>query len=171
MKKLILIILLFSVDANCFAYNPVYVSRKSASNLFQYLIRNPFSTRDLIKLTPGKIKEITGKRMLLKEKIILKLLQIKLKKNLSEEKIKNENNPGTLSILLGILAIAGLFATSIPVLGFISLFSAIGAVIWGIKGLRRNKKDPSSLIGLILGGAYLLLAIIFIVFVINFGYK
>ncbi len=67
--------------------------------------------------------------------------------------------------------LVGLLGVSVPVVGLISLFSAIAALIFGIKGLRRNKKNTASLIGLLLGAAYFLIVIIFISVIINFGYK
>ncbi len=143
----------------------------SVNSYGKNILLKEITLREILALTPEKYQELTGHKITFKEKIFLKILKLKLKKNFPEIKTQKGNNFGTLSILFGIIAIVGLAGLSIPVVGFMSLFSAVAALIFGIKGLRRNKKDTASLIGLILGGAYLLLVIIFIAFIINFGYK
>lgn len=45
-----------------------------------------------LSLTPSKVKEITGKRMTLKEKIVLKLTQKQMKKQMRKGKEVNHSN-------------------------------------------------------------------------------
>ena len=169
MKKLLLICVILFFGLQTFSFSPGNSGAISSYALPADL--NVMALQEFLNLTPKRYQELTGKRMTFNQKIGFSILKAKLKKQLPDDKIKNVNNVGILSLLFGIVAIIGLIGTSVPVLGFISLFSAIAAVILGIKGLKRNKKDKNSLIGLILGGSYLLLAIIFIAFIINFGYK
>lgn len=164
MKKLLLFIGIFAFANRTFAFIP-------ANFYGNNITLKQITLREFLALTPEKYQGLTGNKITFKEKIFLKILKLKLKKNFSDHNIQKKNNFGTLSILFGIIAVVGLTGVSVPVLGIISLFSAIAALIFGIKGLRRNKGDTKSLIGLILGGAYLLLAIIFIAVIINFGYK
>lgn len=164
MKVLLLFTGVFAFAIQTFAFIP-------ASSNGNSITLKEISLREFLALTSEKYQELTGNKVTFKEKIFLKILRLKLKKNFPYNKTQKRNNFGSLSILFGIIAIVGLAGVSVPVLGMISLLSAIAALIFGIKGLRRNKKDTKSLIGLILGGAYLLLAIIFIAVIINFGYK
>lgn len=159
MKKLLLFIMSVTLVTRTFAFIP--------ANSY----KNNITLQEFLMLTPQKYQELTGEKMTLKEKILLKIVKLKLRKKMQDDKMHKKNNLGSLSLLFGIISFIGLFVVYIPVLGFISLFSAIAALILGIKGLRKNKRDTNSLIGLILGGAYLLLAIIFITLIINFGYK
>lgn len=159
MKKLLLLITSVTLGLQSFAFIPAK------------LYENNITLQEFLILTPKKYQEPAGKKMTFKEKILLKILNLKLRKIRQDDKMHKKNNFGALSLLFGMIAVVGLFVAYIPVLGFISLFGAIAAVILGIKGLRRNKKDTRSLIGLILGGTYLLLAIIFIAVIINFGVK
>lgn len=164
MKKLLLFIAVFAFAIQAFAFIPANFYENNTT--FKQI-----TLREFLALTPQKYQELTGNKLTFKEKFFFKILKLKLKKNFPDHKTQKKNNFGTLSILFGIIAVISIAGLSIPIVGLLSLFSAIAALIFGIMGLRRNKRDTASLIGLILGGVYLLLAIIFIAVIINFGYK
>lgn len=156
MKKLLLIAMMIGLGLQTFSYSPgaktINPSHSFPGNL------NALSLHDFLKLTPKKYYELTGKKMTLKEKLAFTILQSKLKKHLPDDKdVPRKNNLGMLSLLFG--AGAWVFAF-IPAIGVISLGFAVAAVVLGILGLGRKKGDTKSIIGLVLGGLFLLLVVV-----------
>ncbi len=109
--------------------------------------------QDFLLLTPKKYQEITGRRMTFKQKISFSILKAKLKKQLPDEKVEGKkSNLGLLSLIFG--GAAFLFIAIAPI---VSIPLAVAAVVLGILGLGKNKGDTKSIIGLVLGGLFLVL--------------
>ncbi len=71
-----------------------------------------------------------------------------------------------MSLIFG----AGAFVIAfVPVLGVLSFGFAIAAIILGILGLGRKKGDAKSIIGIVLGSAFLFLIILLIAALASWG--
>lgn len=156
MKKLLLIAMMIGFGLQTFSYSPG-TNKINPSHTFPGNL-NALSLNEFLKLTPKRYYELTGKRMTLKEKIAFTILKSKLKKQLPDDKnVPRKNNLGMLSLLFG----AGTWVFAfIPAIGVISLGFAVAAVVLGILGLGRKKGDVKSIIGLVLGGLFLLLVVV-----------
>lgn len=156
MKRLLLIAMMIGFGLQTFSYSPR--SAKIDPSLTFPGNLNALTLQDFLKLTPKKYYELTGKKLTLKEKLAFTILKSKLKKQLPDDKdVPRKNNLGMLSLLFG--AGAWVFAF-IPAIGIISLGFAVAAVVLGILGLGRKKGDAKSIIGLVLGGLFLLLVVV-----------
>ena len=156
MKKMLLIGMLTFFALQTFSFSP-----GNAKTNLSYVVPGNLkgmSIQEFMKLTPKKYRELTGKKMTFKEKISFAILKAKLKKQLpDEEKKVYKTDLGLLSLIFG----AGAFAVAfIPVVGVASLGLAIAAIVLGIIGLGRKKGDTKSIIGLVLGSAFLLLIVV-----------
>ena len=162
MKKLLLLttVIVFAFIAS--GYAPTIHSKNS----FVF----PMSLQEFLTLTPHKYHELTGKKITLKEKIFLKILQIKLKKRLFDNKavFHNPNEKSTSKFPYGAISlvsgIAAVIIILIAIWSIIPYFLAAAAIVFGLVGLKKNKKDIASLIGLILGGAFYLLVLLGLIF-------
>lgn len=132
---------------------------------------NPI-TFDLLlkKISSMKVKDfqkISGRKLLLKEKIGFGILKHKIKKNQKNEKAEGK---GKLSLIMGIagitLLIIGLY---VPILLIPSLASAIVAVVMGSVAKKRNPDDRQAHAGKLLGwitlGLLTLLTILVVIFI------
>ena len=153
MRKLLLIGMLTIFGLQTFSFSPGV-----AKSNFSYVLpgnSNAMSLQEFIKLTPKKYEELTGKKLTFKEKIAFTILKSKLKKQAAEDKAApRKGDLGLLSLIFG--GAAWVFAF-IPAIGILSIGFAVAAVILGILGLGRKKGDTKSIIGLVLGGLYILL--------------
>ncbi len=151
MKKyfLLLIMMIFAVQS--FSYVPVITSPKTELSFAKANLQL------LLKLTPKKYFELTGKKLSLKEKIGLAALKFKFRKELKVDAEVKQSNLGLLSLIFGASAFVFAF---IPAIGVISIGMAIAAVILGILGLSKKKGDTKSVIGLVLGSVFLLLILV-----------
>ncbi len=167
MKKI-----LFVTIVIVFALTPSgYASVIHPKNYFDLnTSHKPLSLQELITLTPRKYHKLTGKKMTLKERIFLQIFQIKLKKRLFDNKVvfdrRNEKPTskfpyGAISLLSGI---AGGIIILIATWSIIPYILAAAAIVFGITGLRKNKKDIASLLGLILGGLFYFLLLLGLLF-------
>ena len=117
-----------------------------------------------LQLKPNEIERLTGHKLTLKEKIALKIYKLKLRKKINGDDPAKNKKLGTLSLIFGIAAFVFAF---IPVLGILSLPLAIAAVIFGAISLKGNK-NTNGIIGIILGGTFVLLFIVAVLIVIAF---
>ncbi len=116
------------------------------------------TVQEFLLLTPKKYQEITGKKMTFKQKISFSILKAKLKKQLPDEKVEGKkSNLGLLSLIFGGAAFVFALIRGIAVLSFPL---AIAAIVLGILGLGKKKGDTKSIIGLVLGSAFILLGLI-----------
>lgn len=160
MKILLLAILVFYSGLQSFSLSPA-IKQPAFSTASVLANRNYLD--DFLKLTPHRYKELTGKRLSLKQKLALVILKSRLKRQQVDSK---ESNLGLLSLIFG----AGAFVIAfVPVLGILSFGFAIAAIILGILGLNRKKGDTKSIIGLVLGSAFLLLIVVAIATIASWG--
>ncbi len=156
MKKILFACFILCLGLQTFAYNPgnswanIYVNPQN---------ENAIALQEFLNLSPKKYQELTGKRMTFKQKLALYILKGKLKKQLSDNKASHSTDLGLLSLIFG----GSAFVLSIiPYAIILSVPLAIAAIILGIIGLGRKKGDTKSIIGLVLGSAFLLLFVVLI---------
>ncbi len=159
MKKLLLIGIMIIFGLQTFSFSP----RNSANNNPYKLpaTLNAMTLQDFLALTPKKYMELTGKRMSLKQKITFAILKARLKKQLSGDNPKTRNpDIGLLSLIFGGSAVVVAIVSALIAFvgGLISIPLAILAIIYGIIGLRRKKGDTKSIIGLVLGSVFIIIA-------------
>ncbi len=159
MKTLLLASLLILIGLQTFSISPV---TKQISFLPQPIVAANH-LNDLAKFTPRKYYELTGKRLSLKQKIALTILKSKLKR---QQAADQKSNLGLLSLIFGGSAFIIAF---VPGIGILSLGLAIAAIVLGIIGLNRKKGDTKSIIGLVLGSAFLFLIVIAIATLLSWG--
>ncbi|MEO7801430.1 MAG: hypothetical protein ABIR81_05495 [Ginsengibacter sp.] len=160
MKPFLLALLISFSGLQTFSISPV---TKQIGFTATPVLANRNYLDNFLKLTPHKYKELTGKRLSLKQQLALAILKSKLKNQQAEGK---ESNLGLLSLIFG----AGAFVIAfVPVLGVLSFGFAIAAIILGILGLGRKKGDAKSIIGIVLGSAFLFLIILLIAALASWG--
>lgn len=98
-----------------------------------------FDNKTILSLTPAKVEQLTGKKMNLAEKLALKMIQKKLKKNAVAGKkaidVKDERQMLRLWIIFALVAIAlSILGIFVPFLWYLSglawLASVIFFVLW-----------------------------------------
>jgi len=159
MKKLLLIVLLFTFGLPGFSFSP---GNTKTNTSFVVPGFQAMSLTEFLHITPKKYYELTGHRMTFKQKIAFAILKSKLKKQLPEDAPKEKSNLGTMSLIFGIIGVASMF-TGVAAIGIIGFFAALAALILGIKGLKRDKRDLKALFGVILGGGYMILLVIAVI--------
>jgi hypothetical protein len=119
-----------------------------------------YNTADFLKLTPRKVREVTGHKMSLKEVIALKSAQHKIKKA-SQPGTKGKSKTDWKAIVaiisggLGcLMAPTGLFIC--PFLGCGGALLGVAGVVFGALALKGPNRTLA-LIGLIAGGVAILL--------------
>lgn len=125
------------------------------------------SMEEFLNLTPRKVKAMTGEKMSVKEVIALKIAQKKLKKAMSpgaKAPAEGQNWAGIVSLIMGSVGLlaAGLTSTFCLFTGIPAIILGIMAVIFGIIGLSQEKGKIAATIGLILGAAAIVLALVLI---------
>jgi hypothetical protein len=119
-----------------------------------------------IKITPAYVERLTGKKLNFFQRLELKLLQKKIRKQIDDpELVAKSLRDGRRSLIFGILAIGLLF---IPLLGILGIASAVLALVFGIKSLK-YQSNANAIIGTVLGGLVLLLFLIVIAVLVAFA--
>lgn len=142
------------------------------------VIREGHRKNHQFKLYPAKYfrlwvlknyKAVTGKKLTLKHKIVLKVLQWKGARLFQEgkEATSRQKKLGRLSLYFG----AGAFVLApVPIINVLSFPAAIVAIVLGITSLKGNN-NTHGVIGLVLGGAFLLLLFLaLVVLILIFGF-
>jgi len=131
--------------------------------------------RNQFKLYPAKdfrlwvlenYRAITGKKLTLKHKVALRIWQWKGGKLFQQgkEATPRQKKLGKMSLIFGAAAFG---LAPIPILNLLSLPSAIVAIVLGITSLKGNN-NTNGVIGLVLGGAILLLSFLAVLLLILF---
>lgn len=109
-------------------------------------------------------KAVTGKRLTLKHKIALKIWQWKAGKLFQQgkEATPKQKKLGKISLICGAAAFG---LAPIPILNILSFPAAIAAIVLGISSLKGNN-NTNGVIGLVLGGVYVLLLFLVLVFIL-----
>ncbi len=123
-------------------------------------------------LSIKEIQQLTGRKLKLKEKIAVKVLQWKIKKGLAGlPKGDVKDSKGNTAMILGIVALACLF---VPYLFIASIPCAILAIIFGNQARKANPRDSKAKAGVIMGwvtlGLILLALILVIVLLSSWAY-
>ncbi|MCB0580191.1 MAG: hypothetical protein KDD10_12890 [Phaeodactylibacter sp.] len=113
---------------------------------------------------PSKIVEApTGKKLSLGQRIALKLVQKKIKKQQKKrarkEKSISESDPDKLATLSLIFSAGSFVLMLIPIVGALAFFTAIAGIILGFIALSKGGNKTLAILGIVFG-------ILFIVFVI-----
>jgi hypothetical protein len=156
MKKILLFGLLSFFGLQTFSFSP----GNTKTNLSYVMPKNlkGMSVQEFLKLSPKKYQQLTGKKMSLREKLAFAILKLKSKKQLPDDKTPaHKSDLGLLSLIFGGSAFV---LALIPYVGLVSIPLALAAIVLGIIGLGRKKGDTKSIIGLVLGGTFLLLLIV-----------
>ncbi|MGG9963394.1 hypothetical protein [Ferruginibacter sp. SUN106] len=126
-------------------------------------ITAPLTTEDLLSLSPKNFEKLTGQHLSFKEKIAFKIMQWKLQKQLKalekeDGDISKAEKHSKNALFCGIatwgLLLLGL---AIPVAGILSIPFAISAIIYGAVSLNKTSDNTRSILGIVLGGLYLVL--------------
>jgi hypothetical protein len=144
MAKFITILLLLStffVSSTNAATTP-----SVADSLFS-LNATTIKIQDLAVMKMRDVEKISGKKLSLKEKLAFKILQWKLKKELTHEG-KDKTDKGKTAMILGIIGIASLF---IPYLVVVSIPCTVLALVFGYQAKRANPDDSKARTAIILG--------------------
>ena len=144
MKKLLL--LLLAVTLNVVVHGSGISSSKPSST---NPINRSISLKEFVKLTPKDYEKLTGKKLKLKEKIGLKLLQWKAKRKMQSEATPQQRKLGRISMIFGIVALGFLFIP-VAIFALLALGLAIGALVLGLKSTKGNSNAPG-IIGIVLG--------------------
>ena len=117
-----------------------------------------------LQLKPKEIEKLTGHRLTIREKIAFKIYKLKLLKKISDDDLAKKKKFGKVSLWCGIGAFVLVF---IPVIGILSIPAAIAAVVFGAISLNGNN-NTNGIIGLILGGSFIVLFLIAVILVVAF---
>lgn len=122
---------------------------------------NIYPAKDFRLWVLGNYRAVTGKKLTLKHKIALKLWQWTGGKLFQQgkEATPRQKKLGKMSLIFGAAAFA---LIPIPVFNLLSFPAAIVAVVLGITSLKDNN-NTNGVIGLVLGGVYLVLAFLALV--------
>lgn len=145
MKHLILlfILLYFFLPYGNTASFPVIKNKPS-------VISDSLSLNKILNLSPKDIQRLSGQKMNLIEKLELKIIQKKIKKNLSKaDEKKSKETVSLIALITGILGLILLFI--FPPVSFILILTAIITGIIGVNNNSNQKSRTKALIGLICG--------------------
>jgi len=159
MKKLLLLLLAVTLMA---VVNGSGISSSEPSPTNP--VNRSISLKEFVKLTPKDFEKLIGKKLKLKEKIGLKLLQWKAKRKMKSEPTAQQRKLGRISLIFGIVALGCLF---VP-LGIFAIFAlglAIGGLVLGFKSIKGNSNAPG-IIGVVLSSLVLVLFLIAVVAVL-----
>ncbi len=107
---------------------------------------------------------VTGKKLTLKQKIALRIWEWKGRRLFQQgnEATPRQKKLGKMSLIFGAAAFV---LAPIPIINILSFPAAIVAIVLGITSLRGNN-NTNGVIGLVLGGVYILLLLLVLVFVL-----
>lgn len=111
----------------------------------------------LLRLKPQDITRLAGKKISLKEKIVLGLLRHKFKKQLQYHGKKEIKNNGKTAFILGLTGLIGLI---IPGVNLASIPLAILSIVIGAKARKEDPHNKKAITGIILGIVTLTLLLI-----------
>ncbi|GAB2817052.1 hypothetical protein [Ferruginibacter profundus] len=126
-------------------------------------INAPLTTEDLFSLSPKNFEKLTGRHLSFKEKIAWKFMQWKLQKEMKalekgEGDISKAERHSKNALFCGI-ATWGLLllGIAVPFIGILSIPFALSAIIYGAISLNKTPNNTRSILGIVLGGLYVVL--------------
>ena len=126
------------------------------------------SLKEFVNLTPREYQKLTGKKLKLKEKIGLKILQWKVKRKMNDQATPEQIRLGRLSLILGILALVCIFIP-IGVIAILGLGCAIAGLVLGIKSIKGNS-NVMGILGVVFSGLVLFILLLAIAIVAAWGW-
>lgn len=158
MKKLLLLIFPLLIISNAFAFiSPSIHSTADNSG-------NKTVIEKILSLTPKQFEQLTGKHLTLKEKIAVKLLKWKFKKQEKRNFAEGDGKYEKMARASMIFGIASLICLFIPYAVFISIPAAILAIVLGSVSIKKAGKTTNSILGIVFGSVTL--ALILLAFII-----
>ncbi len=142
MRKLIIILsaVVFSISTQAgIIYVPANVTDNAKTGTAPTEQFNHFDSKTILSLTPAKVEQLTGKKMTIAEKLALKMVQKKLKKNAVAGKksidIKDKKQMLRLWIIFALVAIVlSILGWFIPFVWYLSglawLASLVFFILW-----------------------------------------
>jgi hypothetical protein len=145
----------------CFSIFTAKAIINPANNLLKDKPSKQITLQQFLTLTPKQFQKATGVKLTFTQKIGYKLLQWKLKKQQRLQNPPNGNKADrTADFALGagimtwICALGGLL---IPGISIVAIPFALIALIAGAVSHKKTSKKTKSVVGMVLGGLYLLL--------------
>ena len=147
MKKLfcLFFVILFNFQINASSVPSSAVCLNNYSSVIKPKLENPNTAalRVLVKMKTVDIEKMLGRKLKFKEKIALKILKFKNRKNNFD---KTPTKDGEISQTLGIIGIISLF-----VFPLVTIPLAILAIVYGNKAKKENSNDKKAHTGIVLG--------------------
>jgi hypothetical protein len=130
---------------------------------------HPAYIKQIATIKPATIEKLTGKKLSFGDKLKLKILQKKLKKQYAQEDgiTPKQKKLGLWSMILGLASI-GLIFIGAGATFVIGILAAIAAVVLGFKSVKGNT-NAMGLIGIIAGFLTLLLTLLAAVVIATWG--
>lgn len=147
MKKLMLLIPVF-ILLSSFTVKEIHTKPAPISTVATVPLPALTSLEKLATLKIKEIEKLTGRKLKLKEKIALKIYQLKLKKELKAKEKGETKSKGQTAFILGLVGIGVLL---IPYVSIAAIPLAILAIVIGSKAKKENPKDGKAQTGIILG--------------------
>lgn len=163
----IVLLICFSVMGTFLQCDAIAASRPLAENNSFVAAKQSISPEAFVNLQTRDIEKAFGRKLKFGERISVKLLQWKMKKELKKEKDEEDyRQKGTLSFLCGL---AGFVLLFVPYGVIASIILGILGIIFGIKGLKA-RKNTLAVIGLILSGATIILILLAVAYAATWGW-
>jgi hypothetical protein len=124
--------------------------------------KKQITMEQILTMSPKEFQKATGVKLSFTQRLIYKLVQKKLKKqkrlqNPDEPNLKADRN-AELSLGAGIMTwIFALGGILVPFISILSLPFALIALITGATSVKKTTKKTKSVVGMVLGGLYLLI--------------
>jgi hypothetical protein len=116
----------------------------------------------LKSVTPKTYRQLTGRKMSLKDRIGLAILKWKSKLSIEDgEPTQKQLKQGRLSLIFGASAILLAF---IPYVGIVSIPLAVAGLILGIKSLKGNSNTPG-ILGVVFSGLVLFIIVLAVILI------
>ncbi|MEP6648180.1 MAG: DUF4190 domain-containing protein [Saprospiraceae bacterium] len=146
MKKILFIIAFFAI---CSYNGSASISPLSSATSSPSYIIPADPLQHFSSLSMKEIQKLAGRKLTLKEKIGIKVLQWKIRKGINNGKKEVVRGKGHTAKILGIIALAALF---VPLVGpFASLTCAILALVFGYSALKADPGDRQAKSGILMG--------------------
>lgn len=138
------------------------------------------SVEDFLAMTPESYAAETGKKMKWRQRMAMKVVQKRMRKQLKKGKLKAEDasNGGNLisllSMIFGLGSVLFFLLGAVAAgggsgaIGLLSLLFAISGLVMGIIGLKKEDSMAMALVGTITGGLIVLIFLLAIILVAAF---
>ena len=160
-KYLLLLTVLFALISSTINAAIIPVEPSQPATVFPSLPAR-FATMSM-----NDIQKLVGRKLTVKEKIGVKVLQWKMKKQLRREKAGEPSNTGKLAYIFALVALGSLvLMLFVPTFFFFTGLMALLALIFGSKGKREDPGDRKSKFAFTVGWVILAVLLAFIIAVL-----